>query len=93
MIDLHRLGRWMDDQGLPGRGEPIEHRIVSGGTQNDIYEISRGELRCALRIPPPPAPASASVWTMARPIPRDPPVTTATLPVMSCSAAKEATCR
>jgi aminoglycoside phosphotransferase (APT) family kinase protein len=57
MIDLHRLGLWMDDLGLPGRGEPIEHRIVSGGTQNDIYEISRGELRCAMRIPPPSAPA------------------------------------
>jgi len=47
----------MDDQGLPGRGEPIEHRFLSGGTQNEIYEISRGELRCAMRIPPPSAPA------------------------------------
>src|SRR4029078_11993793 len=36
------------------------------------------------------APASARVWTMARPMPRDPPVTTATLPVRSCSAAAEA---
>ena len=57
MIDLHRLGRWMDDQGLPGKGEPIEHRFVSGGTQNEIYELSRGELRCAMRIPPASAPA------------------------------------
>jgi aminoglycoside phosphotransferase (APT) family kinase protein len=57
VIDLHRLGRWMDDQGLPGQGEPIEHRFLSGGTQNEIYEISRGELRCAMRIPPPSAPA------------------------------------
>jgi len=57
VIDLHRLGRWMDDQGLPGQGAPIEHRIVSGGTQNEIYEISRGDLRCAMRIPPPSAPA------------------------------------
>jgi aminoglycoside phosphotransferase (APT) family kinase protein len=47
----------MDDQGLPGQGEPIEHRFLSGGTQNEIYEISRGELRCAMRIPPPSAPA------------------------------------
>jgi hypothetical protein len=37
VIDLHRLGRWMDDQGLPGRGEPIGHRMLSGGTQNEIY--------------------------------------------------------
>jgi aminoglycoside phosphotransferase (APT) family kinase protein len=57
VIDLHRLGRWMDDQDLPGPGEPIEHRFLSGGTQNEIYEISRGELRCAMRIPPPSAPA------------------------------------
>ena len=57
MIDLHRLGWWMDEQGLSGRGEPIEHRFLSGGTQNEIYEISRGELRCAMRIPPPSAPA------------------------------------
>src|SRR6201989_2570708 len=47
----------MDEQGLPGRGELIEHRFLSGGTQNEIYEISRGELRCAMRIPPPSPPA------------------------------------
>ena len=47
----------MDDQGLPGKGEPVEHRFLSGGTQNEIYEISRGELHCAMRIPPPSAPA------------------------------------
>ena len=61
MIDLHRLGRWMDDQGLPGQGEAIEHRIVSGGTQNEIYEISRAGLRCAMRIPPTSAPADRDV--------------------------------
>ena len=57
MIDFPCLGRWMDDQGLPGRGEPIGHRMLSGGTQNEIYEISRAALRCAIRIPPPSAPA------------------------------------
>ena len=57
MIDLHRLGWWMDDQALPGKGEPIGHRLLSGGTQNEVYEISRGELRCVMRIPPPSAPA------------------------------------
>lgn len=34
-IDLDRLGRlatWMDGGGLPGPGEPIEHRFLSGGT-------------------------------------------------------------
>jgi len=47
----------MDDQGLPGKGEPIGYRLLSGGTQNEVYEISQGELRCAMRIPPPSAPA------------------------------------
>ena len=57
MIDIARLADWMDGEGLPGKGEPVEHRYVSGGSQNEIYEIRRGELHGALRIPPPPAPA------------------------------------
>ena len=56
MIDVDRLGTWMDDKGLPGKGEPIEHRYISGGSQNEIYEIHRGDLHAALRIPPPTAP-------------------------------------
>jgi aminoglycoside phosphotransferase (APT) family kinase protein len=56
VIDIDRLAAWMDDHGLPGKGEPIEHRYVSGGSQNEIYEIRRGDLDAALRIPPPPAP-------------------------------------
>ena len=56
MIDFDRLSTWMDGMGLPGKGEPIEHRFLSGGSQNEIYEIRRGELHCAIRIPPPAAP-------------------------------------
>ncbi len=56
MIDVDRLATWMDGIGL-GKGEPIETEFVSGGTQNEIYEVRRGELHCALRIPPPEAPA------------------------------------
>jgi len=58
VIDITRLDIWMDSQGLPGKGEPIEHRFVSGGTQNEIYEIRRGDLHCAMRIPPTTAPES-----------------------------------
>ena len=47
----------MDDHGLPGKGEPIEHRFLSGGSQNEIYEIRRGDDVCVIRIPPPTAPA------------------------------------
>jgi hypothetical protein len=46
-----RLATWMDAAGL-GVGAPLEHRYVSGGSQNEIYEIRRGDLHCALRIPP-----------------------------------------
>jgi aminoglycoside phosphotransferase (APT) family kinase protein len=56
VIDVDRLASWMDAQGLEP-GAPIEHRFISGGTQNDIYEIRRGDLHGALRIPPPEAPA------------------------------------
>jgi aminoglycoside phosphotransferase (APT) family kinase protein len=48
----------MDDEGLPGKGEPIEHNFIAGGSQNEIYEIRRGDLRGALRIPPTTAPES-----------------------------------
>ena len=58
MIDIARLETWMDEVGLPGKGEPIEHRYISGGSQNEIYEIRRGELHGAVRIPPPGAPES-----------------------------------
>lgn len=56
MIDLDRLGPWLDEQGLGGAGEAVECRYVSGGSQNEIYEIRRGDLHAALRIPPPTAP-------------------------------------
>ncbi len=64
MIDLDRLAGWMDGEGLPGKGEPIEHGFVAGGSQNEIYEIRRGELHAALRIPPPSAPATRDdgIW-------------------------------
>ena len=49
-MDLERLATWMDGVGLQGTGEPIESRYVSGGSQNEIYEIRRGDLHCAMRI-------------------------------------------
>ncbi|HEX5066069.1 MAG TPA: phosphotransferase family protein [Myxococcota bacterium] len=58
MIDVARLARWLDDEGLAGRGERLEQRCIAGGAQNEIYEIRRGPLHGALRIPPPTAPQS-----------------------------------
>jgi len=51
-----RLTEWMDAQGL-GVGAPLESNYVSGGSQNEIYELRRGDLHCAMRIPPVTAPA------------------------------------
>jgi aminoglycoside phosphotransferase (APT) family kinase protein len=56
-IDIARLADWMDDAGLPGKGEPAEARYLSGGTQNIIFSITRGEHRSVIRLPPPGAPA------------------------------------
>jgi len=56
VIDFDRLAAWMDERGLPGAGAPIEHRFLSGGTQNEIYEVRRGDEQCVIRIPPPEAP-------------------------------------
>ena len=52
-----RLVAWMDATALPGAGAPLECRYISGGSQNEIYELRRGDLHCAMRIPPPTAPA------------------------------------
>ncbi|WP_276001748.1 phosphotransferase family protein [Mycolicibacterium pulveris] len=46
----------MDAAELPGKGEPLQTRFLSGGTQNVIYELRRGEHSCVLRMPPPGAP-------------------------------------
>jgi aminoglycoside phosphotransferase (APT) family kinase protein len=57
VADVDALTAWMDAQGIPGKGEPLEHRYISGGSQNEIYELRRGDLHCAMRIPPVTAPA------------------------------------
>jgi len=57
IADTAPLIAWLDRQGL-GVGAPLEHRYISGGSQNEIYELRRGDLHCAMRIPPASAPAS-----------------------------------
>ncbi len=58
MIDEQRLATFLDGTDLPGRGEPLELGFITGGSQNEIYEVRRGELHGALRIPPDSAPDS-----------------------------------
>ena len=55
-LDFDRLAAWMDEQGLPGAGAPLEHEFIAGGSQNEIYELKRGDLHCVIRIPPSFAP-------------------------------------
>ena len=42
----------MDEQGLPGAGEPVEVAPISGGASNEILELRRGDARMVLRRPP-----------------------------------------
>ena len=57
-MNTEQLTTWLDGSGLGEPGSPIEVNFVSGGTQNEIYEIRREGLHGALRIPPPEAPES-----------------------------------
>jgi len=52
LVDPERLARWMDARDLPGRGEPITTRFITGGASNELFEIRRGDARLALRRPP-----------------------------------------
>jgi aminoglycoside phosphotransferase (APT) family kinase protein len=51
-IDLVRLAGWMDEAGLPDAGAPLTAKVISGGSQNEIFEIRRGDFHAALRKPP-----------------------------------------
>ncbi len=57
-IAVESLAAWMDAAGLGPPRAAVEVRYISGGSQNEIYEIRRGDLHAALRIPPPTAPQS-----------------------------------
>jgi len=57
-IDASALSAWLDARDLPGQGVDLEIALLSGGSQNEIFELRRGELHCALRKPPRLAPAS-----------------------------------
>ena len=52
LVHEERLGAWMDTQDLPGGGEPVTSKFISGGASNEIFEIRRGDFRAVLRRPP-----------------------------------------
>lgn len=51
-LDTERLAVWLDANGLPGAGAPLTAKFLSGGSQNHIFLIERGDFRAALRKPP-----------------------------------------
>jgi aminoglycoside phosphotransferase (APT) family kinase protein len=52
LVNEDRLGKWMDERGLPGQGEPVSVHFISGGASNEIFLITRGEFEAVLRRPP-----------------------------------------
>lgn len=52
LIDVGRLGRWMDEKSLPGSGSPLVVTPIAGGASNEIFELRRGDSRLVLRRPP-----------------------------------------
>ena len=50
-IDAHRLGRWLDERDVPGHGELPTLARMSGGSQNALYMIERGDRRMVMRMP------------------------------------------
>src|ERR1700761_7934554 len=51
MLDAVALGRWLDASGAPGAGEEPVVEQLSGGSQNTLYLIHRGDERMVLRMP------------------------------------------
>lgn len=56
-LDAAALGSWLVRHELVAAERPVEVRFISGGSQNEIFEIRCGDLHCALRKPPANAPA------------------------------------
>jgi len=57
-LNVDALSSWMDAEGLGPIGVPVTVGYISGGSQNEVYDVRRGDFRAVLRIPPPGAPPS-----------------------------------
>lgn len=49
--DAARLGHWLDANGAPGHGELPVLKPLSGGSQNSLYRVRRGDAGMVLRMP------------------------------------------
>jgi len=54
-LDTVILGRWLDGKGAPGAGKEPVAEVMTGGSQNVLYLLTRGEQRMVLRMPGPRA--------------------------------------
>lgn len=50
-LDVEKLGRWLDANAAPGQGELPVLEPLSGGSQNTLYRVRRGDHRMVLRMP------------------------------------------
>jgi aminoglycoside phosphotransferase (APT) family kinase protein len=50
-IDADRLGHWLDRNDAPGHGEQPDLKQLTGGSQNSLYLVTRGDSRMVLRMP------------------------------------------
>jgi aminoglycoside phosphotransferase (APT) family kinase protein len=50
-VDADVLGHWLDEQDAPGQGERPVLEMLSGGSQNTLIRVRRGEHRMVLRMP------------------------------------------
>jgi aminoglycoside phosphotransferase (APT) family kinase protein len=50
-IDARALGRWLDSHDAPGQGELPVLELLTGGSQNTLYRVRRGDHRMVLRMP------------------------------------------
>lgn len=57
-MDAVALGQWLDAEKAPGGGEQPVLEQLSGGSQNTLYLITRGDERMVLRMPGPRADAA-----------------------------------
>jgi aminoglycoside phosphotransferase (APT) family kinase protein len=58
--DTDALGRWIDartEDQFPDAAGPVELEPLTGGSQNSLYRVRRGEYRMVLRMPGPRADA------------------------------------
>jgi aminoglycoside phosphotransferase (APT) family kinase protein len=50
-LDTRALGRWLDTHHAPGEGEAPVLELLTGGSQNTLYRVRRGEHQMVLRMP------------------------------------------